>query len=58
MGLLDRLEFKGIVERKANEKDGRSHKIILTLSGSEFFEHAFPNHMQHLEKAFNQLSPQ
>lgn len=57
-GILDRLEIKGIVERKANEEDGRSQKIMLTLSGLEIFEHAFPNHMRHLEKAFNQLSPQ
>lgn len=57
-GILDRLEIKGIVERKTNEEDGRSQKIMLTLSGLEIFEHAFPNHMQHLEKAFNQLSPQ
>ena len=57
-GILDRLEIKGIVERKANEEDGRSQKIMLTLSGLEIFEQAFPNHMQHLEKAFNQLSPQ
>ena len=57
-GILDRLEIKGIVERKANEEDGRSQKIMLTLSGLEIFEHAFPNHMRHLDKAFNQLSPQ
>ena len=57
-GILDRLEIKGIVERKVNEEDGRSQKIMLTLSGLEIFEHAFPNHMRHLEKAFNQLSPQ
>ena len=57
-GILDRLEIKGIVERKTNEEDGRSQKIMLTLSGLKIFEHAFPNHMQHLEKAFNQLSLQ
>lgn len=57
-GILDRLEIKGFVERKANNEDGRSQKIMLTLAGQEIFEHAFPSHMQHLEKAFNQLSPQ
>ena len=56
-GILDRLEIKGIIERKVNEEDGRSQKIMLTLSGTAIFEHAFPNHMRHLEKAFNQLSP-
>ena len=55
-GILDRLEVKGIIERKSNEEDGRSQKIILSSTGQEIFEHAFPRHMQHLETAFNQLS--
>lgn len=57
-GILDRLEMKGIIERKANEEDARSQKVALTSTGQEIFEHTFPTHMQHLEKAFNQLSPQ
>jgi MarR family 2-MHQ and catechol resistance regulon transcriptional repressor len=57
-GVLDRLEIKGFIERKSNEKDARSQKIMLTLDGQAIFEQTFPAHMQHLEKAFNQLSPQ
>lgn len=57
-GILDRLEIKGMIERKANEEDARSQKIALTTAGQAIFEHTFPTHMQHLEKAFKQLSPQ
>lgn len=57
-GILDRLEIKGIIERQTNEEDGRSQKIMLTSAGREIFEHTFPKHMRHLEKAFNQLSLQ
>ena len=57
-GILDRLEIKGMIERKANKDDARSQKIMLTLDGQAIFEQTFPAHMQHLEKAFNQLSPQ
>lgn len=57
-GILDRLEAKGIIERKTNEEDARSQKIMLTPAGQEIFDHAFPAHMRHLEKAFSQLSAQ
>jgi MarR family transcriptional regulator, 2-MHQ and catechol-resistance regulon repressor len=57
-GILDRLEIKGLTERKACEEDARSQKVALTLAGQAMFEHTFPKHMQHLEKAFKELSPQ
>ena len=55
-GILDRLEIKEMVERITNTEDGRSQKIQLTTKGQEVFSHAFPSHMKHLERAFNQLS--
>jgi DNA-binding MarR family transcriptional regulator len=55
-GILDRLEIKEMVERITNTEDGRSQKIQLTTKGQEVFSYAFPSHMKHLEKAFNQLS--
>lgn len=57
-GILDRLESKGLIERQINNEDGRSQKVMLTLSGHELFEHVFPAHMKHLETAFNQLTAQ
>ena len=56
-GVLERLESKGILERKLNPEDARSQMIGLTIEGQQLFEKVFPAHLQHLGKAFNQLSP-
>ena len=55
-GVLERLESKGILERKLNPDDARSQMIGLTQEGQKLFERVFPAHLQHLGKAFNQLS--
>ena len=55
-GVLERLEAKGILERKLNPEDGRSQIIGLTQKGQALFEKVFPVHLQHLEKAFSKLS--
>ena len=57
-GVLERLESKGILERKLNPDDARSQMIGLTLEGQKLFEKVFPAHLQYLGKAFNQLSAQ
>jgi DNA-binding MarR family transcriptional regulator len=55
-GVLERLESKSILERKLNPEDARSQMIGLTIEGQKLFEKVFPAHLQHLDKAFNQLS--
>lgn len=55
-GVLERLEVKGILERKLNPEDARSQMIGLTKEGQALFERVFPMHLQHLEKAFSKLS--
>lgn len=55
-GVLERLEAKGILERKLNPEDARSQMIGLTQAGQVLFEKVFPVHLQHLEKAFSKLS--
>jgi len=55
-GVLERLEMKGILERKLNPKDGRSQMIGLTKDGQVLFEKVFPHHLEYLEKAFRKLS--
>lgn len=55
-GVLERLEVKGILERKLNPEDARSQMIGLTKEGQALFEKVFPVHLQHLEKAFSKLS--
>ena len=41
-GVLERLESKGILERKLNPEDARSQMIGLTIEGQELFERVFP----------------
>lgn len=55
-GVLERLEAKGVLERKLNPEDARSQMIGLTKEGQALFEKVFPAHLQHLEKAFSKLS--
>ncbi len=55
-GVLERLEAKGILERKLNPEDARSQMIGLTQAGQALFEKVFPAHLQHLENAFSKLS--
>ena len=55
-GVLERLEAKGILERKLNPEDARSQMIGLTVAGQSLFEKVFPAHLKHLEKAFSKLS--
>lgn len=57
-GVLERLEAKGILERKLNPQDARSQMIGLTEKGQALFEKVFPAHLQHLAKAFNKLDEQ
>jgi MarR family 2-MHQ and catechol resistance regulon transcriptional repressor len=55
-GVLERLEAKGIVERKINPEDGRSQMICLTESGQAIFARIFPEHLEYLDQAFKKLS--
>ncbi|QWD96168.1 MarR family winged helix-turn-helix transcriptional regulator [Polynucleobacter sp. MG-6-Vaara-E2] len=55
-GVLERLEAKGILERKLNPEDARSQMIGLTQAGQTLFEKVFPAHLNHLDKAFQKLS--
>jgi MarR family transcriptional regulator, 2-MHQ and catechol-resistance regulon repressor len=56
-GVLERLETKGILERKLNPEDARSQMIGLTIEGQRLFEKVFPAHLMHLNQAFQKLSP-
>ena len=55
-GVLERLQTKGILERKINPEDGRSQMIGLTEKGQKLFEKVFPEHLRHLDRAFKNLS--
>lgn len=55
-GVLERLEAKGLIEKIANEEDGRSYRIGLTKSGDKLFKKNFPEHLEYLGNAFSRLS--
>ena len=55
-GVLERLQTKGILERKINPGDARSQMIGLTEKGQKLFEKVFPEHLKHLDRAFKNLS--
>ena len=57
-GVLERLEAKGLIEKLMNDEDGRSYKIGLSKTGDKLFKKVFPEHVEHLGKAFRKLSKQ
>jgi MarR family transcriptional regulator, 2-MHQ and catechol-resistance regulon repressor len=54
-GVLDRMEARGLVSRKADAEDARRTHIALTRKGSVLFDEVFPTHMRHLQRAFERI---
>ena len=57
-GVISRLEDKGLVERLASKKDGRSQIIRLTEAGQAVYDRTFPEHLAHLNRLFDDYSPE
>lgn len=55
-GVVERMVQKGFIEALLNTEDARSQNLRLTTKGQKVFHRVFPEHMQHLEIAFNRLS--
>ena len=55
-GVVERMVQKGFIAILENPDDARSHFLTLTVKGQKIFEKAFPEHLQHLEMAFQKLS--
>jgi MarR family 2-MHQ and catechol resistance regulon transcriptional repressor len=53
---IDRLEAKGLVERKADADDRRARVVHLTAEGRKLIQAAFTDHADVLEKAASSLS--
>jgi len=57
-GVISRLEEKGLVQRVASETDGRSQIVRLTEAGTTLFESTFSEHLQFINRLFNDYSPE
>lgn len=56
-GVLDRLEFKGIIQRESVGGDRRAIRVRLTYEGQKLFKNIFPIHADFLRPFFkNALS--
>jgi DNA-binding MarR family transcriptional regulator len=55
-GVIERLEQKGLVERKRNTEDKRSFFVRLTPRGEQLFREVFPQVVAKGSKLFNQYS--
>jgi MarR family 2-MHQ and catechol resistance regulon transcriptional repressor len=56
--LVNRLEGRGLVERRACKEDGRARYAALTRSGRRLMERIFPEHAVALTKATAGLTPE
>jgi DNA-binding MarR family transcriptional regulator len=56
VGLLDRMELAGLVERRADPADRRANRIHLTRRGREALREAFPAHLAVIRGALGRLS--
>jgi len=55
-GVVDRLVAKKLVQRIASPKDRRSQIVQLTSEGNALFERIFPEHIEYLGKAFDEIT--
>jgi DNA-binding MarR family transcriptional regulator len=55
-GVIDRLEYKRLVQRAPNPKDKRCTLVRLTGRGAQVFQEHFPRHIAYLKTRFDQLS--
>ena len=55
-GVLDRMEARALITRRADAGDARRTHIALTRNGNVLFAEVFPAHLRHLERAFGRLS--
>lgn len=54
--LVDRLEKRGLVERRRCDRDRRAYYAHLTDEGTEFLQRIFPEHAAAIAQAFSVLT--
>lgn len=52
-GVVTRLEDKGLVQRIASKKDGRSQIVRLTEAGQTIYQQTYPEHLAFINRLFN-----
>lgn len=55
-GVLDRMEARTLLTRRADASDARRTHVALTRKGNVLFAEVFPAHLKHLQRAFGRLS--
>lgn len=55
-GVLDRMEVRALITRRADATDARRTHIALTRKGNVLFAEVFPAHLKHLQRAFGRLT--
>ncbi|HEX9777311.1 MAG TPA: MarR family transcriptional regulator [Geopsychrobacteraceae bacterium] len=54
----DRLERKGLLERRPHESDRRSYRVVLTAAGEKHFEQHHEFHLKLTEEIASALTPE
>ncbi|WP_445667256.1 MarR family winged helix-turn-helix transcriptional regulator [Paenibacillus sp. FSL K6-1230] len=54
--VINKLEKKGLVERKQHPEDKRVFHVILTEQGKELFDEIFPKHVEMISRSFSFIS--
>jgi MarR family transcriptional regulator, 2-MHQ and catechol-resistance regulon repressor len=56
-GVVDRMERRGLVQRKKCDRDARVTYVCLTPAGERTFARVFPQHVEHLKTVFSRIPP-
>lgn len=54
-GLIDRLEERGLVQRKDNERDRRAYRVVLTAGGRKLVQKILPRYYRAAEEVWGSL---
>ena len=55
-GLVDRLEARGLVQRRDNANDRRAYRVVLTVAGRKLVQQILPHYHRAAEKVWGNLS--